>query len=162
MTLKALHMPAIATWFEPLRQSLDRLPARDRRALLILSIFLLLSVLLGALWLTHHQKQQAQTAANDARELLVWMRAQAPRLQQGQANTQPLSTRIQDAAAQQGLVITQTGTDQQVQVSLTQPQFAVIGSWLSRLAAEGIQIKQMDIQQQGDGQLQLQATLVQQ
>jgi hypothetical protein len=162
MTFTALNFRGLGAVFDPLRLSIERLPVRDRRALGILTLFLLLSVLGGSLWYAHHQARQAHSQAADARDLLVWMRAQAPHLQQGQANTQALGTRIQDAATQQGLVITQTGNDQQVQVSMTQPQFAVIGSWLSRLAAEGIQINQMDIQQQGNGQLQLQATLVQQ
>lgn len=160
--LSVINPQRLGSLFDPLRQAIERLPARDQRALAILAFFLALSVLGGSLWFAHRQAARAETQASEARELLLWMRAQAPHLQQGPANTQLLSTRVQDAAAQQGLVISQTGSDQRVQVSTTQPQFAVIASWLSRLASDGIQIEQMNIKQQGDGQLQLQATLVQQ
>jgi general secretion pathway protein M len=156
-----LVLQRVSQQFDPLRQSLDRLPQRDRRALMALTAFLLLFLLGGGTWWAHHKDQQARQDAVEARELLLWMRGQAPYLQQGPANTQPLSTLIQDAAAAQGLVISQSGDDKNVQVSLTQAQFAVIGSWLSRLAAEGVQVSQLDIKQQNDEQLQVQVSFVQ-
>jgi general secretion pathway protein M len=151
----------VSQQFDPVRQMLDRLPQRDRRALIALTLFLLLFLLGGGTWLAHHKDQQARQDAVEARELLLWMRGQAPYLQQGPASTQPLSTLVQDAAAAQGLVISQSGGDREVQVSLTQSQFAVIGSWLSRLAAQGVQVSQLDIKQQSDEQLQVQVSFTQ-
>lgn len=144
---------------QPLQQALDRLPSRDRKALLLLSVFLLLFILGLGLWSTNRAAQQATQAATDARELLVWMRAQAPNIRQS-TGVQPLLTElVQQSAGQQGLILSQNGDDQSLQVATQHESFAVLGSWLSRLAEQGVQIRQLDIQQQTDGQLKLQATL---
>ncbi|MFA9204092.1 MAG: type II secretion system protein GspM [Flavobacteriales bacterium] len=144
---------------QPLQQALDRLPSRDRKALLLLSVFVLLLLFGLGLWSTHRAAQNATQAATDARELLVWMRAQAPNIRQGGA-AQPLLTElVQQSAAQQGLILTQNGDDQSLQVATKHDSFAVLGSWLSRLAEQGVQIRQLDIRQESDGALQLQATL---
>lgn len=143
----------------PLQQALDRLPSRDRYALLFLGVFLAVLLLGLAVWTAHRAAQQATQAAIDARELLVWMRAQAPNIRQG-STVQPLLTElVQQSAAQQGLIVTQNGDDQSLQIATKHESFAVIGSWLSRLAEQGVQIRQLDIRQQPDGALQLQATL---
>lgn len=147
------------TLMQPLQQALDRLPSRDRKALLLLATFLSLLLFGLAGWTAHRAAQQATQDATDARELLVWMRAQAPNIRQG-STIQPLLTElVQQSAAQQGLILTQNGDDQSLQVATKHDSFAVLGSWLSRLAEQGVQIRQLDIRQQPDGALQLQATL---
>ncbi len=149
----------LSNMMQPLQQALDRLPSRDRKALLLLSLFLLVLLFGLGLWSANRAAQQATQAATDARELLVWMRAQAPNIRQG-GGVQPLLTDlVQQSAAQQGLILTQNGNDQALQIATKHESFAVLGSWLSRLAEQGVQIRQLDIRQQSDGQLQLQATL---
>lgn len=149
----------LSNMMQPLQQALDRLPSRDRKALLLLSLFLLVLLFGLGLWSASRAAQQATQAATDARELLVWMRAQAPNIRQG-GGVQPLLTDlVQQSAAQQGLILTQNGNDQALQIATKHESFAVLGSWLSRLAEQGVQIRQLDIRQQSDGQLQLQATL---
>lgn len=144
---------------QPLQQALERLPSRDRKALALLSLFLLISMMGLGIWTAHRAAQQATQSATEARELLVWMRAQAPNIRQG-SGVQPVLTDLaQQAAAQQGLILTQNGDDQSLQVSTKHQSFAVLGSWLSRLAEQGVQIRQLEIRQQADGELQLQATL---
>lgn len=143
----------------PMQQALDRLPSRDRKALLLLATFLLLLLFGLGLWSSHRAAQQATQAATDARELLVWMRAQAPNIRQG-GGVQPLLTElVQQSASQQGLILSQNGDDQSLQVATKHESFAVLGSWLSRLAEQGVQIRQLDLRQQPDGAIQLQATL---
>lgn len=147
---------------EPLQLAYERLPERDRRALLMLVGFLLLFILGGGLWWAHKASIKAQQQATEQRELLLWMQSQAHHLQAGQQNTESLTEVVQRLASQQNLVITQNGDDAQTQVSVTHDNFAVLGAWLSRLAEQGIQIRQMDIRQQGNQQLQLQVTLARQ
>ncbi|MEC7120124.1 MAG: type II secretion system protein GspM [Pseudomonadota bacterium] len=149
----------IQTRLAPLQQAIDRLPSRDRKALLLLAVFLLVMLLGSVVWLTHRAANTATQSALEARELLGWMRAQAPNIRATAQNTQPLTQLVQQAASQQGLIVTQNGDDQVLQVSVQHQSFAVLGAWLSRLAADGVQIRQLDIRQQPDGQLQLQATL---
>jgi general secretion pathway protein M len=147
---------------EPLQQALDRLPERDRRALQLLSAFMLLFIFGGGLWWAHKASVKAQQQATEQRELLLWMQSQANHLQAGQQNTESLTEVVQRLASQQNLVISQNGDDNQTQVSVTNDNFAVLGAWLSRLAEQGIHVQQMDIRQQGNQQLQLQVTLVRQ
>lgn len=149
----------LAQRWAPYLQRLEALPARDRRALLVLGLFLAVLLMGGGLWLLHHQAVKARQAASEQQALLLWMQANAGRIDVNQQALLPLGEQVQQTAAAQGLVLTQTGTDQQVQVTTRHENFAVLTSWLSRLAEGGVEIKQLSIQPQTDGQLQLQATL---
>jgi general secretion pathway protein M len=147
---------------EPIQLAYERLPKRDRQALMVLSLFMTVFVLGGGLWWSHQAALQSQQQATDQRELLLWMQSQAPNLLAGQQNSESLTDVVQQLASQQNLVITQNGDDAQTQVSVTHDNFSVLGAWLSRLAEQGINVRQMDIRQQGNGQLQLQVTLIRQ
>ncbi len=142
-----------------LRASFEQLPKRDQLALQILGGFLAIFIVFGGGYWLHHKAEVTKDNADKARQLLVWMRGQAPHLQATTGVAQPFSTIIQEAAAQQGLTVTQTETSGRIAVSTSHQSFAVLGSWLTRLAQSGIQIDQLDIEQQAGGVLQLQATL---
>ncbi len=135
------------------------LPKRDQLALLILGAFLTVFIVGGGGYWLHHKAETAQANADQQRQLLLWMRGQAPHLQASTGPVQPLATIVQDAAAQQGLTLTQTETEGRVMVTTSHQSFAVLGTWLTRLAQSGVQIDQLDIEQQVGGILQLQATL---
>lgn len=136
-----------------------RLPKRDQLALLILGAFLTAFIIGGGGYWLHHKAETAQANADQQRQLLLWMRGQAPHLQASAGPAQPLATIVQEAAAQQGLTVSQTETEGRVMVTTSHQSFAVLGTWLTRLAQSGIQIDQLDIEQQVGGILQLQATL---
>ena len=137
----------------------SRLPKRDQMALLILSIFLAVFVIVGGGYWLHHKAALARNNADQQRQLLLWMRGQAPHLQADSGPVQSLSTIVQTAAAQQGITITQTETGGRVMVTARHQSFAVLGTWLTKLAQSGIQVDQLDIEQQMGNVLQLQATL---
>lgn len=136
-----------------------RLPKRDQLALLVLGAFLAVFIIGGGGYWLHHKAETAKDNADQQRQLLLWMRGQAPHLQASAGPAQPLSTIVQDSAAQQGLTVTQSETAGRITVTARHQSFAVLGTWLTRLAQSGIQIDQLDIEQQVDGILQLQATL---
>lgn len=136
-----------------------RLPKRDQLALLILGVFLTVFIIGGGGYWLHHKAELAKKNADEQRQLLLWMRGQAPHLQASSGPAQPLSTIVQEAAAQQGLTVTQTETEGRLMVTANHQSFAVLGTWLTRLAQSGIQIDQLNIEQQVGGILQLQATL---
>ncbi|AXI02558.1 type II secretion system protein GspM [Aquirhabdus parva] len=142
-----------------LHAAFEQLPKRDQLALKILGGFLAIFIVFGGGYWLHHKAEVTKENADQARQLLLWMRGQAPHLQATTGVSQPLSTIIQDAAAQQGLTVTQTETAGKIAVSTSHQSFAVLGSWLTRLAQSGIQVDQLDIEQQAGGVLQLQATL---
>ena len=87
------------------------------------------------------------------------MRSQTPNIQTGNQNSQPVDAMIQSAAQQQGLSPMMNNMGDAVQVEVTHQNFAVLGNWLSRLAEQGISIKQLDIEQLGTGELKLKAVL---
>lgn len=136
-----------------------RLPKRDQFALLILTVFLTVFMIGGGGYWLHHKAETAQANADQQRQLLLWMRGQASHLQASSGPAQPLSVIVQDSAAQQGLTVTQSETSGRLMVTTSHQSFAVLGTWLTRLAQSGIQIDQLDIEQQVGGILQLQATL---
>ncbi len=147
-----------APW-ERLQERVSELPERDRRALVLLTLFLLVFMIGGGLFMAHKQAKKAERDASDARELLLWMRSQAPNLAIGPTNSQPLSDLLQSSAQAQGLTLTQNPMGEQISVQTSNTSFAVLGSWMSRLAAEGVQFSQLSLQEQPGGVIQLQATV---
>ena len=141
-----------------LQSAYERLPARDQLALSILALFLTVFVIVGGGYWLHHKAEQSKDNADQARQLLLWMRGQAPHLQATDGVQKPLATIVQDLAAQQGLTLTQNETAGRVMITTSHQSFAVLGNWLTRLAQAGVQIDQLDIDQQAGGVLQLQAT----
>lgn len=151
----------VSQYTEQLRLKLDQLAVRDRIALCILLIFLLVFSVVSSVWYLHKAADQAQGDAIEQRELLLWMRSQVPNIQTNPAAAQPLSEILQGTARQQGLTITQNGMGDQLQVGVTHQSFAVLGTWLTRVVEQGVVIKQLEIKQQNDGELQLNAVMQQ-
>lgn len=144
-----------------LQQRLDQLSPRDRFALIILTIFLIVTSIGYSIWALHKAADKAQTQATEERELLLWMRSQAPNIRQSQGDQMPLNMIIQTTAQNQGLTVSQMPAGDQIQVSVVHQNFAVLGTWLSRLAEQGVSIQQLDISQNPSGDLQLKASLKQ-
>lgn len=142
-----------------LQQRLDQLAPRDRFALIILVTFLLITSVGYSIWALHQAADKAQAQATEERELLLWMRSQAPNIRQSLSGQMPLNLIIQTTAQNQGLTVSQTPAGDQIQVSVVHQSFAVLGSWLSRLAEQGVSIQQLDISQNPAGELQLKASL---
>ena len=144
---------------DQLQQRLDQLSPRDRFALIILTVFLLVFGIGYTVWKLNDVADKAQLRATEQRELLLWMRSQAVNIRQTQGEQMPLNVIVQTTAQNQGLSVTQMPSGDQLQISVSHPSFAVLGSWLSRLAEQGVNIQQLDIIQQPAGELQLKAML---
>lgn len=142
-----------------LQQRLDQLPPRDRLILIVTTVLLLVFGTGFTIWKLNQAADNAQLRATEQRELLLWMRSQAVNIRQTQGEQMPLNMIIQTTAQNQGLTVSQMPSGEQVQVSVAHPSFAVLGSWLSRLAEQGVSIQQLDIIQQPAGELQLKALL---
>jgi len=149
----------VNTQLATLEAAIGRLPKRDQMALLILTIFLAVFIIGGGSYWLHHKAEIARENADQQRQLLLWMRGQAPHLQANSGPAQSLSTIVQTTAAQQGIAITQTETGGRLMVTAHHQSFAVLGTWLTKLAQSGVQVDQLDIEQQMGSILQLQATL---
>ncbi|XID74167.1 type II secretion system protein GspM [Alkanindiges sp. WGS2144] len=144
---------------DQLQQWLDQQTPRDRLALIILTVFLVVFGTGYSIWKLHSMADTAQLRATEQRELLLWMRSQAPNIRQSQGEQMPLNMIIQTTAQNQGLTVSQMPAGEQVQVVVTHQSFAVLGSWLSRVAEQGVSIQQLDISQSASGELQLKALM---
>ena len=144
---------------DQLQQRLDQLSPRDRFALIILTVFLIVFGIGYTVWKLNDVADKAQLRATEQRELLLWMRSQAVNVRQTKGEQMPLNVIVQTTAQNQGLTVTQMPSGDQLQISVSHPSFAVLGSWLSRLAEQGVNIQQLDIIQQPAGELQLKALL---
>jgi type II secretory pathway component PulM len=144
---------------DQIQQRLDQLSPRDRFALIILTVFLIVFGIGYTVWKLNDVADMAQLRATEQRELLLWMRSQAVNVRQAQGEQMPLNVIVQTTAQNQGLTVTQMPSGDQLQISVSHPSFAVLGSWLSRLAEQGVNIQQLDIIQQPAGELQLKALL---
>jgi|GEM_PF-2684331 len=149
----------ITSKMRELEEGYQQLPPRDQLALTILGVFLGLLIVVGGGYWLHHHALLAQERADEERQTLLWMRGQAPMLHASSDQSQPLSAIVQSSAAQQGLMVTTTDAAGRLSVTTSHQSFAVLGNWLTRLAQQGVQIDQLDVEQQPGGILQLQALL---
>lgn len=157
----AIHASLQPT-IEQLRLKYEQMQPRERIMVVVMVVFLLVVGVGGAVWGLHKAANNAQARATEQHELLLWMRSQAPNIQLTSTQSLPLNSVIQSTAQQQNLNVSQTAMGEQVQVTVTQQSYAVLGAWLTRLAEQGVSIAQLSIEQQpSSGDLQLKAVLSQ-
>ncbi|MGK4359461.1 type II secretion system protein M [Ectopseudomonas chengduensis] len=135
----------------PLAQRWQTLPARDRLALVALSVFLLLVLFYLALWQpVQRQAQAARAAFEEQRALYAYMQSRAPQVQgrelQPRASLDParLQGVVTASAAEQGLVIERLDTEGfgAVQVNLQPVAFAQLLRWIQTLEGQGVRIEE--------------------
>lgn len=141
--------------FDDLKQSLERLPPRDRMALIVLSGFLALSLLWLLSWKLHTAADKAELTALHERETLDWMRAVAPRLKAGGlsgSNSAPVLDAISAAAAGQGITLQRFEPEgDRVRVWLENADFAKVAAWLDGLSRQGVQAQEVHFEQTDRG-----------
>ncbi|MGE8501761.1 MAG: type II secretion system protein M [Pseudomonas sp.] len=135
----------------PLAQRWQTLPARDRLALMALSVFLLLVLLYLALWQPAQRHAQAARAAfEEQRALYAYMQSRAPQVQgrdlQPRASLDPVRLQgvVTASAAQQGLVIERLDAEGYgaVQVNLQPVEFAQLLRWIEALETQGVRVEE--------------------
>ncbi len=147
------------TFPERWQTRLAQLPARDRKALQILGIALLCG-LMGLVYFIHKKAVAAEQTAAEQQALLVWIQSQAPHLTTVQPNTIPLNQLAQQVASAQNLPISQTGSEANAtQVTANHAHFSVLGTWLTHMAGQGAEVRQLDLRQLSNGTIQMQTTL---
>lgn len=135
----------------PLAQRWQTLPARDRLALMALSVFLLLALFYLALWQPAQRHAQAACAAfEEQRALYAYMQSRAPQVQgrdlQPRTSLDPVRLQgvVTASAAQQGLVIERLDAEGHgaVQVNLQPVAFAQLLHWIEALEAQGVRVEE--------------------
>ena len=132
----------------------DQLPRRDQQALVVLAIAVFLGILYFAVWrpaAVFHD--QAESARNNAGELLAWM--QANEQNAGGASTSASADKPADGRALMALVTRSAGEaglslqrfepsgEDAIRVWLENAPFAEVAAWLERLnGSHGVVIDQ--------------------
>lgn len=166
MTVRQRVSAALAT--SPLWQRWQRLPARDRLALLLLGAFLLAVTLYFSVWQPaqrtlaeareHYQQQRALHAyleqnAELARQM---SRAPAPNLAPGQ-----LQGLVTATAQQQGLTVEslEIGADGRLSIRLPEAPADTLLGWLAALQAQGVRLDEASLERVADGVVNARVTL---
>jgi general secretion pathway protein M len=138
---------------EALQQYLSRLSPRDRMAVIVLAIFVVVSLLsLGALNL-HRSAEKAQQQAQQEKELLTWLQASAPLLN-GAGSTNGMSVLDTVSASAGGLGINMQRFEpdgDNVRVWLEGADFAKVASWLNNLTQQGVKAQEVHFEQDAKG-----------
>ena len=137
----------------PLLQRWQQLAERDRSALLLLIIALLLSAGYLGLWQPlQHQLGSARAQFQEQRTLLEYLTANALRAKQG-----ALSQQASIAAAQLQTVATQSAAEAGLRIeryeqngdtlslSFNQVAYPALLRWLGRLQAQGVQVQDINL-----------------
>lgn len=146
----------------PLAQRWQVLPARDRAALLILGLFLLVVVLYLGLWQpAHRYAHDARADFEQQRALHAYMLGRAPEVRGQDQSPRPVvdAARLQGlvtaSAAEQGLVIERLDAESAgaVQVSLQPVAFDQLLRWLQVLEGQGVRVEEAGLERREQGQV---------
>lgn len=149
----ALRFPA----FDQLADRVNHLPQRDRRALMALLIFLLLSALYG-LWMFHHYASSVEKNALTAQDDLFWLRSQAPLIQaQTESSQSSIKELVDQKAAMHGINVNVVQSGENAQLSATHQNAAVLGNFLAALASDGLVFERAALNQQKNLDIQAEA-----
>lgn len=143
---------------EALNQYLQSLSVRERIMVIFTTIFIVVVIIGAALWKMHSLAEQQQKRLNELKDLMVWMQSNAATMKP--ANDLQLSTadKIQRTAQQQGLAVASQQNGEQVQLSASHQNYAVLANFLMQLSKMGLSIQKIDMVSQG-GQIKLTATV---
>ena len=141
-------------------QRWHQLAGRERWALLILGLVLLVLLTYGGLWMpVERSRAEAMSYFQQQRDLHAYLQARAPeaRATRAQAHVRPVPAGLQRlvtaAAERHGLAIERLDAEGEggVQVSLQPAQFASLLAWFETLQSQGIRIEEAGLERHGEG-----------
>ena len=140
--------------FADLQLRYEKLPPRDRMALLLMSV-VVVGTLVFLLFLKVHQAaDKAEQQARQERATLAWLRNIGPQLSGGALGDSSLSVldMVSSAAAGQGITMQRFEPDgNRVRVWLEGADFARVASWLALLERQGVMSREAHFEQTEKG-----------
>lgn len=145
-----------------LAQRLQALPPRDRLALQLLGVFVLLVLSYLLLWQpVQRQAQAARAAFEEQRALYAYLQSRAPELRgrdlQPRSSLDParLQGLVTASAAEQGLVIERLDSEGAgaVQVGLQPVPFEQLLRWVQALEAQGVTVQEAGLDRAEDNRV---------
>ncbi|HEX6590714.1 MAG TPA: type II secretion system protein M [Moraxellaceae bacterium] len=139
----------------PLRQRWLLLAPREQRALRLLGIFAALLVLVYGLWLpSRHAADNARGRYESNRDLLLLMQANNGHWQGTPAAAGgSVLALASDTAGSSNLSLSRIepeGSDQ-VRVWVEKADFNAVASWLAKLSAQGLSLREAQVERQAEG-----------
>jgi len=133
---------------------LSKLNPRDRLAVIMLTIFVV-SSLLGLMGLQlHRAAEKAQQQAVQEKQLYTWLQANIPLLSAGSSSNNGLSVldTVSSSAGGLGINMKRFEPDgEQVRVWLEAADFAKVANWLNSLAEQGVTAQEVHFEQNNSG-----------
>lgn len=145
-------------WVEQVNQYLDRLTVRERIMVVFTTIFVVVAIIGASLWKMHSLAEQQQQRLNDLKDLMVWMQSNAVTMKPASELELGQAEKIQRVAQQQGLTVTSQQNGEQLQISVTHQNYAILANFLTQLAQMGLSIEKMEMVST-EGQIKLKATV---
>ena len=134
---------------------LAQLPARDRLALTVLTIFLTITLIGCLLWFSHQGALKQQQRVTELKDTIVWMQTNAVQFSTQAAELGTVNEKVQRLAQQQNLSVQLQDQQGQSQFILTHQNYAVLANFLTQLAQQSVSILSLDMQKQEDGLIQM-------
>lgn len=142
-----------------LQNYLDGLQTRERIALVVLAIFLVVTLIGSLLWFPHQAALKQQARLTELKDTIYWMQTNAVQLSTESGESMSLTQKVQRIAQQQGLTVQSQDNQDQVKLTTTHQNYAVLANFLTQLAQQGGSIVSMEMQKESDGLIRLTATV---
>lgn len=138
---------------------LDRLQPRERIAVVVLAIFLSVAAIISLLWFPHQAALKQQQRVTELKDTIHWMQTNAVQLSTESTDALTAAEKVQRVAQQQGLSVQSQDNQNQIKLTTSHQNYAVLANFLTQLAQQGLSIVSMDMQKQSDGGIKLIATI---
>lgn len=132
---------------------LSKLSPRDRLAVIVLSVFVL-SSLIGLMSLKlYRAAEKAQQQAIQEKQLYTWLQANTPLLSGGVSNNgMSVLDTVSSSAGGLGINMKRFEPDgEQVRVWLEGADFAQVANWLNSLSQQGVSAQEVHFEQNNTG-----------
>lgn len=145
--VRIVKMPSV------IQDYLSKLSPRDRLAVIVLSVFVL-SSLIGLMSLKlYRAAEKAQQQAAQEKQLYTWLQANIPLLSSGDGNNgMSVLDTVSSSAGGLGINMKRFEPDgEQVRVWLEGADFAQVANWLNSLSQQGVTAQEVHFEQNNMG-----------
>lgn len=133
---------------ERVYNALQSMTTRERYLVIFTTLFLVVTLITVSLVKMHRLADAQEKRVNDLKNLMVFMQTNAVTMKPERINQLSVSDKIQTISQQQGLAVVSQPLNNQVQIQIEHPNYAVIANFLTQMTKMGISIKKMEMTSQ--------------
>lgn len=145
--VRIVKMPSV------IQDYLSKLSPRDRLAVIVLSVFVLSSLIALMSLKLYRAAEKAQQQAIQEKQLYTWLQANTPLLSGGVSNNgMSVLDTVSSSAGGLGINMKRFEPDgEQVRVWLEGADFAQVANWLNSLSQQGVSAQEVHFEQNNTG-----------